>query len=54
VASDYFAIEIFNSRSYNDLNLDVQTSLGWEEIEVQSPSLSNNGLTFSASVTKLF
>jgi hypothetical protein len=54
VASDYFAIEIFNSRSYNNSNLEVQTSLGWEEIEVQSLSLSNNGLTFSASVTKLF
>ena len=54
VASDYFAIEVFNSRSYDNLNLSVQTSFGWEEIEVQSSSLSSSGLTFSATVTKLF
>ena len=34
VASDYFAIEVFNCRSYDIHNLDVQTSLGWEEINV--------------------
>jgi len=34
--------------------LDVQTSLGWEEIEVKSISLSESGITFSATVTKLF
>ena len=54
VASDYFAIEVFNSRSYDNLDLSVQTSFGWEEIEVQSSSLSSSGLTFSATVTKLF
>lgn len=54
VASDYFAIEVFNSRSYDSLDLCVQTSFGWEEIEVQSSSLSSSGLTFSATVTKLF
>ena len=54
VASDYFAIEVFNSRSYDMQNLEVQTSLGWEEIETNTPSLSNSGLTFSANVTKLF
>jgi hypothetical protein len=54
VASDYFAIEFFNSRSYDNLDLGVQTSLGWEEIEVQSSSSSENGITFSATVTKLF
>jgi hypothetical protein len=54
VASDYFAIEVFNSRSYDMLKLDVQTSLGWEEIEAKTPSLSNSGITFSVSVTKLF
>ena len=40
IASDYFAMEVFNSRSYGNLNLDVQTSFGWEEVEVQSSSLS--------------
>ena len=54
VASDYFAIEVLNSRSYDNLNLSVQTSFGWEEVEVQSSSLSSSGLTFSAAVTKLF
>ena len=54
VASNYFAIEVFNSRSYDNLNLDVQTSMGWEEIEVQSSSSSESGITFSATVTKLF
>tara|TARA_B110000003_G_scaffold276412_1_gene322721 strand:+ start:2438 stop:3922 length:1485 start_codon:yes stop_codon:yes gene_type:complete len=53
VASDYFAIEIFNSRSYDSLNLDIQTSLGWEEVEVQSSSTSESGMTFSATITKL-
>jgi hypothetical protein len=54
VASDYFAIEVFNSRSYDSPNLDIQTSLGWEEIEVQSSSLSVSGITFSATITKIF
>ena len=54
VASDYFAMEVFNSRSYGNLNLDVQTSFGWEEVEVQSSSLSKSGITFSLTVTKLF
>ena len=54
VASDYFAMEVFNSRSYDNLNLDVQTSFGWEEVEVQSSSSSESGITFSATVTKLF
>ena len=53
VASDYFAIEVFNSRSYDSLNLDIQTSLGWEEVEVQSSSTSESGMTFSATITKL-
>ena len=53
-ASDYFAMEVFNSRSYDNLNLDVQTSFGWEEVEVQSSSSSESGITFSATVTKLF
>jgi len=34
--------------------LDVQTSFGWEEVEVQSSSSSESGITFSATVTKLF
>jgi hypothetical protein len=54
IASDYFAMEVFNSRSYDKISLDVQTSLGWEEIEVKSISLSKSGITFSATVTKLF
>ena len=54
VASDYFAIEVFNSLSYDNLDLSVQSSIGWEEIEVQSSSLSSSGLTFSSTVTKLF
>ena len=54
MASDYFAMEVFNSRSYDNLNLDVQTSFGWEEVEVQSSSSSESGITFSATVTKLF
>jgi len=56
VASDYFAIEVYNSRSYDNFNLNVQTSLGWEEIEVQSSSSPyfESGLTFSATVTKIF
>ena len=53
VASDYFAIEVFNSRSY-DNHKDVKLPLGWEEIEVQSSFFSDNGLTFSATVNKLF
>lgn len=54
VATDYLAIEVFNSRSYDGYDLEVQTSLGWEEVEVQSSSLSKSGLTISAAVTKLF
>ena len=54
IASDYFAIEVFNSRSYSDLNLDVYTVLGWEEVEASSGSASENGLTCSLSLTKLF
>jgi hypothetical protein len=54
VASDYFAMEVFNSRCYDNLDLDVQTSFGWEEVEVQSSSHFESGFTFSAIVTKLF
>jgi hypothetical protein len=54
MASDYFAIEIFNYRSYHEKSLHVQTSLGWEEIDVQSSFLFESGITFSATVTKLF
>ena len=54
IASDYFAMEVFNSRSYDKISLDVQTSFGWEEIEFKSISLSESGITFSATLTKLF
>ena len=52
VASDYFAFEVYNSRSYD--NYSIQTSLGWEEIEVQSSFISDNGVTFSATLNELF
>ena len=54
VASDYFAIEVFNSRSYTNQNLDVFTALGWEEVDVSSSTASENGLIFSLTLTKLF
>jgi hypothetical protein len=54
VASDYFALEVFNDRSYPDLNLDVHTALGWEEIDVTNSSKSENGLIFSLSLSKTF
>ena len=46
VASDYFAIEVFNCRSYDIQSLLVQTSLGWEEIKVQSSSLQRKWNNF--------
>ena len=53
-SSDYVSIEVFNNRSYPRLDLEVQTSLGWEDIKFSSSPNSESGLTFSASLTKLF
>jgi hypothetical protein len=53
-SSDYFSIEVFNNRSYPRLDLEVQTSLGWEDIKDSVSTNSESGLTFSASLTKLF
>ena len=53
-SSDYFSIEVFNNRSYPRLDLEVQTSLGWEDIKYSASTNSESGLTFSASLTKLF
>jgi hypothetical protein len=52
MATDYFSVEVFNSRSYKELNLDVYTSLGWEDLDTSS--FSDTGLTFNLSLTKLF
>ncbi len=51
--SEYAAIEVFNSRSFDRHYLKLETSLGWEEISVSS-SQSDSGFTFSASVSKHF
>jgi hypothetical protein len=53
-SSDYFSIEVFNNRSYPRLDLEVQTSLGWEDIKDSVSTNFESGLTFSASLTKLF
>jgi hypothetical protein len=54
VGSDYFAIEVFNSGSYDNENINLLTSLGWEEIEAQVSSLSDSGITFSLTASRIF
>ncbi len=54
VSTDYSSIEINNYRSYPNLDLNAQTSFGWENIKVSSPSNSAKGITFSVSLIKLF
>jgi hypothetical protein len=54
VTSEYFAIEVFNSRSYGNLNLEFYTSVGWEEVSNKSLLNSDEGITYSLSVDKHF
>ena len=54
VTSEYFAIEVFNSRSYDNLNLEFYTSVGWEEVSNKSLLNSDEGITYSLSVDKHF
>ena len=53
-ASDYFQIEIINFRDYSRYDLEIQTSLGWEEKKVKTLSLTFEGLTYNIFITKEF
>ena len=41
----YFQIEIINFRDYSRYDLEIQTSLGWEEKKVKTLSLTIEGLS---------
>ena len=54
VVSDYFAIEVSNSRFYESYNLTVFTSLGWEKIETFVQTKTSKGMTFDLGITRNF
>ena len=54
IGSDYFSIEVSNSRFYETYNLSVYSSLGWEKIENFVQSNTNEGITFDLAITRNF
>ena len=53
VATDYFSVDLFNSRKYPNYNLSVNTSIGWESLwEVGGPQ--NDGLSAFLSLTRTY
>jgi len=53
VSSDYFSMDVFNSRYYPSYDLAVYSSIGWESIAQQS-STKNRSVTGSLMLTKKF
>ena len=51
VATDYFSVDLFNSRKYPNYSLSVNTSIGWESLaKVGGPQ--NDGLSAFLSLTR--
>ena len=54
VATDYFSVEVSNSRLYEWRDLSVQTTVGWEKRKQVFNSVSDNGFTFSLNLSTNF
>ncbi|MAS57727.1 MAG: hypothetical protein CMA37_03875 [Euryarchaeota archaeon] len=53
-ATDLLSIEVYNTLLYDDLNLELRTSLGWESLKNGSSSSKDEGLTAYLSLTRIF
>ena len=51
--TDYFSFDIFNARQYEQYDLSVHTSLGWESLQPQG-KLQDDSLTGSVVLTRQF
>jgi hypothetical protein len=51
--TDYFSIDLFNSREYPKHGLTVHTSLGWESLEPKGGQ-KDDGLSGFLSLTRIF
>ena len=53
-ATDLFSIEVYNSLLYDNRNVELKTSLGWESLKSSASSSKNEGLTAYLSLTRIF
>ena len=53
IATDYFSLDLFNSRKYRRLGLSVSTSIGWENLEPKGHD-NQDGVTGNLTVTRTF
>ena len=53
VRTDYFSVEIFNAREYQNVSLSVNSSIGWESIS-NSNGIIDEGMTAFLSLTRIF
>tara|TARA_A100001015_G_scaffold301571_1_gene388569 strand:- start:250 stop:1725 length:1476 start_codon:yes stop_codon:yes gene_type:complete len=53
VATDYFSVDLFNSREYPNYNLSVNTSIGWESL-AKVGGRQNDGLSAFLSLTRTY
>ena len=53
VATDYFSIDLFNSRKYPNYNMSVKTSIGWEFMQLSGVP-KEDGFSGFLSLTRVF
>jgi hypothetical protein len=53
VSSDYFSIDVFNSRKYPAYGLSVNTSFGWESLQ-PAGGKTDDGLAGYLTLTRTF
>ena len=53
-ATDMLSVEVYNSRTFPDHDLEVTTSLGWESLKIDNSLAKNNGLTAYFSLKRIF
>jgi hypothetical protein len=53
VATDYFSIDVFNSRKYPAYGLSVNTSFGWESLQ-PADGMTDDGLAGYLTLTRAF
>jgi len=53
VTTDYFSIDLFNARSYQQYGLSVYTTMGWESVEPNGGK-KDDSITASIVLTRDF
>lgn len=54
IATDYFSVEVFNARAYKDYDMNVYTSVGWEDCQSRLDLTSGEGMTYQFFLSKTF